>query len=103
MAFGFRQVARSESGFSGIEIVLDIKLAVHNNPGLTTVRQPLQEMGEIAARALLNRIEEPADWVPDIAIEPEFVVRNSTAKALALPVVVCQGSRGSRLNTITGH
>jgi DNA-binding LacI/PurR family transcriptional regulator len=64
----------------------DIKIAVHNNPSLTTVRQPLQEMGEIAARALLNRIEEHADWVPDIAIEPEFVVRNSTAKAPALAV-----------------
>jgi LacI family transcriptional regulator len=64
----------------------DIKIAVHNNPSLTTVRQPLQKMGEIAARALLNRIEEHADWVPDIAIEPEFVVRNSTAKALVLPV-----------------
>jgi LacI family transcriptional regulator len=64
----------------------DIKIAVHNNPSLTTVRQPLQEMGEIAARVLLNRIEEHADWVPDIAIEPEFVVRNSTAKAPALSV-----------------
>ena len=64
----------------------DIKIAVHNNPSLTTVRQPLQKMGEIAARALLNRIEEHADWVPDIAIEPEFVVRNSTAKALAKKV-----------------
>jgi LacI family transcriptional regulator len=64
----------------------DIKIAVHNNPSLTTVRQPLQEMGEIAARTLLNRIEEHADWVPDIAIAPEFVVRNSTAKAPALSV-----------------
>jgi DNA-binding LacI/PurR family transcriptional regulator len=64
----------------------DIRIAVHNNPSLTTVRQPLQKMGEIAARALLNRIEEHVDWVPEIAIEPEFVVRNSTAKALALPL-----------------
>jgi DNA-binding LacI/PurR family transcriptional regulator len=64
----------------------DIRIAVHNNPSLTTVRQPLQKMGEIAARALLERIEEHEDWVPEIAIEPEFVVRNSAAKALALPV-----------------
>lgn len=64
----------------------DIRIAVHNNPGLTTVRQPLQKMGEIAARALLERIEEHEDWVPEIFIEPEFVVRSSTAKALALPV-----------------
>jgi LacI family transcriptional regulator len=64
----------------------DIQIALHNNPSLTTVRQPLQKMGEIAARTLLNRIEEHEDWVPEIAIEPDFVVRNSTARALALPV-----------------
>jgi DNA-binding LacI/PurR family transcriptional regulator len=61
----------------------DIRIAVHNNPSLTTVRQPLQKMGEIAARTLLNRIEEHEDWVPEIAVEPEFVVRNSTRRAPA--------------------
>jgi DNA-binding LacI/PurR family transcriptional regulator len=70
----------------------DISIAVHNNPSLTTVRQPLQKMGEIAARALLERIEEHEDWVPEIAIEPEFVVRNSTARALTRPVT--QRNRG---------
>ena len=59
----------------------DIRIAVHNNPSLTTVRQPLQQMGEIAARTLLNRIEHPEDYVPEIAIEPELVVRRSTAIA----------------------
>jgi DNA-binding LacI/PurR family transcriptional regulator len=58
----------------------DIRIAVHNNPSLTTVRQPLQKMGEIAARTLLNRIEEHEDWVPEITIEPEFVARNSTGE-----------------------
>jgi len=66
----------------------DIRIAVHNNPSLTTVRQPLQKMGEIAARTLLNRIEEHEDWVPEIAIEPELVVRNSTAKAPTLGSVM---------------
>jgi LacI family transcriptional regulator len=64
----------------------DIRIAVHNNPSLTTVRQPLQKMGEIAARALLNRIEEHEDWVPEIVIEPELVVRDSTARALTVPL-----------------
>jgi DNA-binding LacI/PurR family transcriptional regulator len=59
----------------------DITFAVHNNPRLTTVRQPLQRMGEIAARTLLNRIEHAEDYVPEIAIEPELVVRKSTAIA----------------------
>jgi hypothetical protein len=58
---------------------------VHNNPSLTTVRQPLQKMGEIAARTLLNRIEEHEDWVQEISIEPEFVARNSTGRVPAQP------------------
>jgi LacI family transcriptional regulator len=64
----------------------DIRIAMHNNPSLTTVHQPLEKMGEIAARALLNRIEGHEDWVPEIVIEPEFVVRNSTARALPVPL-----------------
>src|SRR4029077_15734378 len=66
----------------------DIRIAVHNNPSLTTVRQPLPKMGEIAARTLLNRIEEHEDWVPEIAIEPELVVRHSTARAQTLASVM---------------
>lgn len=59
----------------------DIRIAVHNNPSLTTVRQPLQRMGEIAASSLLKRIEHHEDGAEAIKIEPEFVVRNSTARA----------------------
>jgi DNA-binding LacI/PurR family transcriptional regulator len=59
----------------------DIRIAVHNNPSLTTVRQPLQRMGEIAASTLLKRIERHEDGGEVIEVEPEFVVRNSTAKA----------------------
>src|SRR5713226_7691478 len=57
----------------------DIQIAVHNSPSLTTVRQPLRKIGEIAARTLLDRIEERVKYIPEIAIRPEFVVRNSTA------------------------
>jgi DNA-binding LacI/PurR family transcriptional regulator len=64
----------------------DIQLAVHINPSLTTVRQPLQKMGAIAARTLLNRIENGED-VPEVIIEPEFVVRKSTARAPSQPFI----------------
>lgn len=57
----------------------DIQSVAFISPGLTTVRQPLQKMGEIAARTLLDRIEGRAKYVPEIAIEPEFVVRGTTA------------------------
>jgi DNA-binding LacI/PurR family transcriptional regulator len=59
----------------------DIKMAPYINPSLTTVRQPLLKMGEIAARSLLNQIKNGEEYVPEILIEPELVVRKSTAAA----------------------
>jgi DNA-binding LacI/PurR family transcriptional regulator len=56
----------------------DIQSAAYITPSLTTVRQPLLKMGEIAARALLDRINGQMKYVPEIAIEPELVVRRST-------------------------
>lgn len=61
----------------------DIQSAAFQNPGLTTVRQPLRKMGEIAAETILQRIasaeKQPASRV--VTVEPELVVRESTAKA----------------------
>lgn len=57
----------------------DIQSAAYINPPLTTVKQPLQKMGEIAARTLLDRIAGRTKCLPEIAIEPELVVRRSTA------------------------
>jgi len=65
-----------------------------NNPAITTVRQPLKKMGEIAARTLLNQIENAEPRVPEITIEPEFVVRSSTAPARPTN---SPGGRASRL------
>lgn len=61
----------------------DIPGAAFYTPSLTTVRQPLNRMGEVAAQTLLERIEGQKDYPSEIAIEPEFVVRESTAKAPA--------------------
>src|SRR5579862_4131108 len=57
----------------------DIQNAAFINPTLTTVRQPLVKMGELAARTLLDRIEGREKYVPEITIQPEFVPRKSTA------------------------
>jgi LacI family transcriptional regulator len=59
----------------------DIPLASYSNPTLTTVRQPLQKMGEIAARTLLDRIENRSEYAAEIAIETELIVRQSTGRA----------------------
>ena len=59
----------------------DIQSAAFQNPALTTVRQPLREMGMIAAETLLRRITAPAHapYPKEIVIEPSLVVRASTA------------------------
>lgn len=60
----------------------DIESAAFHNPPLTTVRQPLLEMGEVAAKILLERIEGAnGDYAEAIAIQPELVVRASTSPA----------------------
>ena len=59
----------------------DIPGAAFTTPGLTTVRQPLLRMGQIAAQTLVDRIESRAAYVPEVAIEPEFVIRESTGPA----------------------
>jgi len=38
----------------------------------------LQRMGQIAAQCVLEQIEGLAEYVPEIAIEPELVVRASS-------------------------
>jgi DNA-binding LacI/PurR family transcriptional regulator len=53
------------------------------NPGLSTVRQPLVRMGQIAAQTVVDQIEGRGEYVPEIRIEPEFVVRASTGPAPA--------------------
>ncbi len=56
----------------------DIPLAAHTQPPLTTVRQPLREMGEAAARTLLAHFEgSPLPNRPTV-IPATFEVRGST-------------------------
>ena len=52
--------------------------AAFSNPPLTTVRQPLVRMGQIAAQTVVDLIEGRGQFVPEIAIEPELVARQST-------------------------
>lgn len=59
----------------------DIEGAAFHFPSLTTVRQPLHRMGSIAAKTMIDRLEGLEDCPGQIAVEPELVVRESTAKA----------------------
>jgi LacI family transcriptional regulator len=70
----------------------DIPGAAFANPSLTTVRQPLLRMGQIAAQTVIERIEKRGNYEPEIAIEPEFVVRDSSGPAHGghLPATVAE-------------
>jgi LacI family transcriptional regulator len=59
----------------------DIQSAAYQNPGLTTVRQPMRQMGRIAAEVLLRRIRQPESnsRESEITVEPQLIVRGTTA------------------------
>jgi DNA-binding LacI/PurR family transcriptional regulator len=60
----------------------DIQSAAFQNPALTTVRQPLREMGRAAAEILLKRINRPGSELHDkLILEPELIVRETTCAA----------------------
>src|SRR5688572_9802122 len=59
----------------------DIYSAAFHNPALTTIRQPLFEMGSLAARTLLDCLANNKVEIPEVlSVEPTLVVRNSTAR-----------------------
>ncbi|HYJ90649.1 MAG TPA: LacI family DNA-binding transcriptional regulator [Pyrinomonadaceae bacterium] len=59
----------------------DIYSAAFHNPALTTIRQPLFEMGRLAARTLLDRLADETGQIPqNLSVEPTLIVRQSTAR-----------------------
>jgi LacI family transcriptional regulator len=65
----------------------DVHAAAFHNPSLTTVRQPLDEMGETGSRILLKHLSGEQPPTEFVTVEPELVIRDSTAPVLtgALP------------------
>jgi len=60
----------------------DIQSAAYSTPSLTTVRQPLAEMGKRGAQVLLDRIANREKQQPaEIVMAPELIVRESTGPA----------------------
>lgn len=60
----------------------DVGSAPFRIPSLTTIRQPLREMGKMAAESLLKRINNPnAQYRGRVMMQPELVIRESTARA----------------------
>lgn len=55
----------------------DIPEAEFSNPPLTTIRQPMQEVGKAAARLLMQMIEDPQVTPQQILFGTELVIRSS--------------------------
>ncbi len=57
----------------------DIPEAAYFSPPLTTIRQDFAQLGSSAVHALLERIHDPEVPIRQHIIEPQFVIRHSTA------------------------
>ena len=63
----------------------DIQSAAFNTPSITTIRQPLHQMGMIAARLLLQRIRGQGTVPRVLSVLPELVIRESTCPPAERP------------------
>jgi len=81
MAFGVMDAVRE----AGLRIPADVSIigfddipqASHVRPNLTTIRQPLGQMGRTATRMLLQQIASPATEPARIELSTELIVRDS--------------------------
>jgi LacI family transcriptional regulator len=59
----------------------DVPLASHIWPSLTTIRQPIEEMGVRATALLLNQLRGGDGDVLEHTIDSELIIRSSTGPA----------------------
>ncbi|MGW5418817.1 LacI family DNA-binding transcriptional regulator [Streptomyces sp. NPDC003943] len=91
MALGAIRAARQQ----GLQVPKDVSvvgfddspLIAFTDPPLTTIRQPVQAMGQAAVRALLEEIGGTPAPHSEFVFMPELVVRGSTASAPVSPAV----------------
>lgn len=75
-----KQIGR-EIAIAGFD---DIPIAAYTNPPLTTVRQPIYEIGRLTCSILVNIINGRPPEKDQILLTPELVVRESSVAALAI-------------------
>lgn len=84
MAFGAMQAARRH----GLRVPEDLSIVgfdgheMSEYTGLTTIEQPVQLMGEMAAKSLIERIKKPEIQPNSLTLPTTLVVRNSTLRLL---------------------
>jgi LacI family transcriptional regulator len=84
MAFGIMEAVRDHHLRIPDDISIvgfdDVPQATQVHPPLTTVRQPLEQMGRAAAKLLLEIIAEPDNPLPRIELPTELVIRATAQK-----------------------
>ncbi|MBO0916987.1 LacI family transcriptional regulator [Streptomyces sp. NBC_01260] len=82
MAAGARQVLREAGRRIPDDVALigfdDSAVARHMDPALTSVRQPIEEMGRTMTRVLLDMIAGESAERPQIVLPTELIVRDSS-------------------------
>jgi LacI family repressor for deo operon, udp, cdd, tsx, nupC, and nupG len=83
MAMGVVEVARARGVRIPEDLSIvgfdDIRFANHVNPPLTTIAQPMREIGESTVKMLLSIIENPDTYPVPLTLPHRLVVRSSTA------------------------
>jgi DNA-binding LacI/PurR family transcriptional regulator len=80
-----REAGRHVPGDVSVTGFDDIPAAARFCPPLTTVRQNFTSLGEHAFHMLINRMNNPESPVVDRTIEPELIVRESSAPHRSSP------------------
>jgi len=87
MAFGAMEAAQERGLVVGRDVAVigfdDVPLAAYFRPTLTTIRQPIYDIGKKLSQTLIEIIkgEEPAER--QIILQPELVIRESSGVGLA--------------------
>ena len=92
MAIGVMQMLQEK----GLTVPQDISVVGYDDtemcqvvvPNLTTVRQPLEEMGTLGAMEVLRQIDEERVTATHTNLEPQLVVRESSLKLSSESIVV---------------
>jgi DNA-binding LacI/PurR family transcriptional regulator len=58
----------------------DVEMASYTYPALTTIRQPMREMGEAAARLLLDHVRGSPKAAPSCIVPTSLVIRGTTSQ-----------------------
>jgi LacI family transcriptional regulator len=85
MAFGAMRAIQARGLAVGSDVSVvgfdDVPLARYSNPPLTTLNQPIHNIGKALFNLLMKRInQEPIDLLGGKLLKPELIVRQSTGR-----------------------